>query len=322
MSKEKKKEKLPELIKLVDDSFKIRSYQMLLSLPFSLIVLILVFFLIYLIPYFIVAPPLEQVYINLTWLAVGATFLGIIFSSLKLIERNIVESNYKSIHMCVEEKSKPLLKALILMKCKEHKFPLLMLYEKYPPLFNEENLVGRLYDLSPLSVKILGEKKIEANIKAKKEDDEKTDTNSLIAEYRVLNEAIWRRGRDSLVVNSIMITASLAIVTFAIRSRSDLGRNILFNLPNAGFVPLISLIMILIPYFLWYTTTKLDNICFDRICEIEGILQIKGNKWVLEQIRCRTWYKVRRHMWHVFYLLLIGAYLFTAYWLFRETIIV
>ena len=111
---------MPELIKLVDDNFKIRSYQILLSLPFSLIVLILVFFLIYLIPYFIVAPPLEQVYMNLAWLAIGATFLGVIFSSLKLIERNIVESNYKSNHMYVEEKSKPLLKALILMKCKEH----------------------------------------------------------------------------------------------------------------------------------------------------------------------------------------------------------
>lgn len=230
--------------------------------------------------------------------------------------------NYKRIKKSEKKERWLLLKALIRMRTLQRDFKLSEVRRKYPSLFNEENLIGMLYTLSPLSVKMYGEKKIEANIKAKKEDDEKTDTNSLIAEYRVLNEAVWRRGRDSLVVNSIMIPASLAIVTFAIRFRSDLGRNILFSLPNAGFVPLVSLILIFIPYFLWYITTKLDNICFNRIYEIEDILHIKGNKWVLEQINCKTWYKVRRHMWHVFYLLLIGTYLFTAYWLFRETILV
>lgn len=153
------------------------------------------------------------------------------------------------------------------------------------------------------------------------EDEKKPETQSSIAEYRVLNEAIWRRGRDSLVVNSIMIPASLAIVTFAIRFRSELGTNILFNVPNAGFVPLIGLILIIIPYFLWLTSTKLDDICFDRIYKIEENLRIKGNRWVRKQVECNTWFKVRRRMWHAIFLVIMGAYIFTSFWLFRETIV-
>lgn len=155
----------------------------------------------------------------------------------------------------------------------------------------------------------------------KEDDEEKPETKSLIAEYGVLNEAIWRRGRDSLVVNSIMIPASLAIVTFGVEFRSQLERNILTDLPNAGFVPIVSLILVVIPYLLWYTSTILDNICLDRIHKIEDRLHIKGNKWILEQTKCNTWIKLRRHMWHVLFWSLIIGYLFAAYWLFRYTIL-
>jgi len=310
--KEKKKEKLPELIKLVDDNFKIRSYQILLSLPFSLIVLILVFFLIYLIPYFIVAPPLEQVYMNLAWLAIGATFLGVIFSSLKLIERNIVESNYKSNHMYVEEKSKPLLKALILMKCKEHKFPLLMLYEKYPSLFNEENLVAMLYDLSPPSIGADKDKKRETTT-PKKEHGEKADSNSLIAEYQVLNEFLEKRRSNTLLVMSIMLPTSYLIAQFAISQKDR---------DFAGFISILALVWVSVSWLFYYTKSKLDEICWKRIHDIERILHIKGHRYIKEEIKCKTWYKVRCYMWHFLFLLLIVAYFFTTYWLFRETTIV
>lgn len=117
-----------------------------LSFPFFPIILILIFFLVYLVPYFLMAPPLEQVFINLAWLAVGATFLGIVFSSKKLIERSTLEKNYKKIGRCVKEERKPLLKALILMKCKEPRFPLSKIYEKYPSLFDEVELLKKLYE--------------------------------------------------------------------------------------------------------------------------------------------------------------------------------
>lgn len=166
--------------------------------------------------------------------------------------------------------------------------------------------------------------------RSKKEESEEVDTvrnqenpdpPSLIAEYRILNEAIWRRDQVSLLVSSIMISVTLGIVTFAIRFRGELGRSILFDLPNAGFIPLVSVMLILIPYLLWWTSTKLDGICFNRIHEIEDMLHIRGHTHILEQIRCNTWYKFRRHMWHFIFLLFIGIYLFMAYWLFTKTII-
>ena len=327
MSKNKeeteKKEKLQDLIKLVDDNFKIRTYQIMLSFPFLPIVLILVFFLFYLIPYFWLAPPHEQVSINLAWLAVGATFLGIVFSSRKLIQRTILKSNYKKIGISVKQERKPLLKALILMKSKEPDFLLSEIYKKYPSLFNEDNLVGMLYDFASLSVKTYEEKKTEATMKAKKENEEEPDTKSLIAEYQVLNEAIWRRGRDNLLVISIVIPATLGLVVFAIQFRGELGENIFFtDLPNAGFVPLASLILILISNFWCLTSTTLDNICFERLREIEDILHIEGHKYILEQIECNTWFKIRRNIWHFILPLFIIAYAFTAFWLFRETVIV
>ena len=143
----------------------------------------------------------------------------------------------------------------------------------------------------------------------------------LIAEYHVLNEAVWRRGQDNLIVNSIMIPASLAIVTFSIEFRSYLERSMFTGLPNAGFIPLLSLVLIAIPYVLWYTSTVIDKVCFCRIHQIEDALNIKGNKWVRKQLRCNLWIKLRSNLWHIIYWFLIATYLFIAFWLFAHTTI-
>jgi hypothetical protein len=120
---------------------------------------------------------------------------------------------------------------------------------------------------------------------------------------------------------SIFIPTALGLVLFSVQHRSELGRNIFINLPNAGFVPLASLILILISYFWCWTSTMLDNIFFDRIHEIEDLLHIEGHHYVLERIKCNTWFKFRRKMWHFILPLFIIAYLVAAIWLFRETVI-
>jgi len=125
-------------------------------------------------------------------------------------------------------------------------------------------------------------------------------------------------GRDNLIVNSIMIPASLAIVTFAVQFRSELGRSIIFDSSTAGFIPLLNLILVIIPYVLWRTSTILDDVCLNRIHEIEAILDIRGNRWIREHTRCNIWIKLRRNMWHIVYWFLIGTYVFTAYWLFSH----
>jgi hypothetical protein len=163
--------------------------------------------------------------------------------------------------------------------------------------------------------------------RAKKNED-MTTTNAedwservenLIAEYNILNKAIWTRDQVGLVVNSIMISATLGIVTFAIQYRDTLGKNIIFNSPNAMFVPLVSAVLIAVSYLQWWTSTKLNSFCFDRIHEIENTLRIKGHHWVLEQAESRAWYVFRKYMWHFVFLVFIGAYLFTSFWLLRNS---
>ena len=166
-------------------------------------------------------------------------------------------------------------------------------------------------------------KKTEQN---ENKEEEKTETTNLNAEnlrveYQVLNDTVNRRYSDVLIVESVIIPLSLAIVTFAIIYRTELKTSIFVGLPIAGFIPLLSFILILFLYFSWYTTKKINDISFERMCEIEKLLHLKGHQYVKEQIKGKTWFKVRWFMWHFIFLFLMAMYLFTAYWLFRETVI-
>ena len=166
-------------------------------------------------------------------------------------------------------------------------------------------------------------KKTEQN---ENKEEEKTETTNLNAEnlrveYQVLNDTVNRRYSDVLIVESVMIPLSLAIVTFAIIYRTELKTSIFVGLPIAGFIPLLSFILISFLYFSWYTTKKINDISFERMRKIEKLLHLKGHQYVQEQIEGKTWFKVRWFMWHFIFLFFIATYLFTAYWLFRETVI-
>ena len=145
----------------------------------------------------------------------------------------------------------------------------------------------------------------------------------LIEEYRNLNKTIENRRSSALLLDSIMIPSSLLLVSFAISNRLNLGISLIYNLPVAGFVPLLTLSLIIVPYFFHYSSNKLDAVCFDRIQEIEDELEMEGgNLYVFKMIEDTCWYKCRKNMWHVVYWFLMVAYLFVSIWLFRETRII
>jgi hypothetical protein len=142
----------------------------------------------------------------------------------------------------------------------------------------------------------------------------------LIEEYCNLNKTIENRVSSALLLDSIMIPSSLLLVSFAIANRLGLGTSLVYDLPVAGFVPLLTLSLIIIPYFFHYSSNKLDDVCFDRIKAIEDELEIEGgNLYVLEMVKDTLWYKLRRNMWHIVFWFLIVAYVFISIWLFRET---
>jgi len=153
----------------------------------------------------------------------------------------------------------------------------------------------------------------------KKQGEEKPTEASLIAEYKALNDAVNRRSSEMLISDSFLFPISLAVVTFAIIHREELGTNIFFDVSFAVFLPILSSVLVLIFYYFWLTTTRINDICFDRLHEIEKELCIGGHSHIRKRISGKTWWKVRRNMWHIVFWLFIGAYVVTAIWLLGET---
>jgi len=146
------------------------------------------------------------------------------------------------------------------------------------------------------------------------------EKEALIEEYRALNKAVESRGSNALLLDSIMILSSLLLVSLAVVNRISLGISDIWGLPVAGFIPLLTLSLIIIPYFFHYTSKKLDDVCFDRIQAIEDELEMEGGHfYVIEIIKDTLWYKLRKNMWHIAFWFLIVVYIWISIWLFKET---
>lgn len=142
----------------------------------------------------------------------------------------------------------------------------------------------------------------------------------LIEEYRALNKAVESRGSNALLLDSIMIPSSLLLVSLAVVNRVSLGISDIRDLPVAGFIPLLTLSLIMIPYFFRCTSKKLDDVCFDRMQTIEDELDMEGGHlYVFEMIKDTLWYKLRKNMWHIVFWFLIVVYIWISIWLFKET---
>ena len=141
-------------------------------------------------------------------------------------------------------------------------------------------------------------------------NNKKSDKKALIAEYETLNRSVNKRSSEMLVVDSFLLPSSVAVVTFAIIYRQSLGL-------IAGFFSLISLALVVISYFFWVTANKINGVVFSRLHEIEIELKIKGHHYIRNKIGYdKTWWKIRRNLWHGIFWLFIVAYGFIAIWLF------
>jgi hypothetical protein len=163
--------------------------------------------------------------------------------------------------------------------------------------------------------------KTEQSENKKKEKTETTphmqdEQENLRLEYQVLNDTVNRRYRDMLLVESIMIPSTLTIVAFSIIYRTNFGMNFL-GLPNSLFIPLISAILLGFLLFLRWTTNGLNDLNFERLREIEDELQIKGHSYIQQQWHLKIRFKIRKYLWYFIFVLLIGVYAFTTWWLFR-----
>ncbi len=81
-------------------------------------------------------------------LALIAVVIALFSLMVQFIKENIVRVNFKRILklICVEEDKKPLLKALIKIKIKNHEFDLKQIYGMNPSMFTREKLLEKLYE--------------------------------------------------------------------------------------------------------------------------------------------------------------------------------
>jgi len=137
----------------------------------------------------------------------------------------------------------------------------------------------------------------------------------LVLEYKTLNEAVSKRGSDTVLVESIMIPASTLVLATMIENIEKLGKSTIIPwLKIPVIMPIISLVIILVPLTIRYTTNRLDEVQQGRIRCIEKQLGIYAHRYTYNKIKCQTWYKIRKRIIYCFYLALIMIYIGAIMW--------
>lgn len=149
--------------------------------------------------------------------------------------------------------------------------------------------------------------------KRKKDDPTQDDPTPLckkdarIREYEVLNNSVWNRGRDHVTVQSILISGSLVAVSFVARNIESANPS---TLMFTQVVLVGALSLIVFSCFFYYTTKKLNDKQWDRINEIERLLDIKvGHRGMYDEIKSERWFRLRRKWWYVLFGSLFFFYL-------------
>jgi hypothetical protein len=122
---------------------------------------------------------------------------------------------------------------------------------------------------------------------------------NLLEEYRTLHDSIYRRGATMQTVNSILLPSSILIIGLAIEYRESINSLFPIGIHASGFLPLFSALLLSITFFFTWTAGKINHICFNRIHEIEKVLEIKGHRYVFSQIKNSWWWKLRKSVWWI-----------------------
>jgi len=127
----------------------------------------------------------------------------------------------------------------------------------------------------------------------------KARISALKMEYRELTEAIRHRGRQYLLLESILISGALVATAALIRDPIN-------DQPFVAKGTLVAAIsMVIIGWLLHLTTGKLDKKFWARVHTIETQLGIQGhNKLYKEEIQKKWWFRLRTILWHSLFTIL------------------
>ena len=155
------KNELEKLIKVVEYSFEAKSYKIIRrNIAYFIVTIFNLSFLSFLAVYVVygLAPHFGELGLEsrfATILSEVALVVSFMSFAYRIPETPIrrettyqehVDLNYKKKKSEVEEGQRPLLKALIMMKCKQPDFSLKDIYDMNNSLFNEKRLLNKLYE--------------------------------------------------------------------------------------------------------------------------------------------------------------------------------
>lgn len=130
---------------------------------------------------------------------------------------------------------------------------------------------------------------------------------ALLKEYQELTATVRNRGLEHSTVQSILIAGSLLATMFAFE---HLGEN-----AYSFIALLIAIFLVIFAWVMHETTSKVDDVFWDRICKIEQDervnIQIGHHGLFHDKIKDACWYSVRRNTWRAIFLTLILFYVAT-----------
>lgn len=142
------------------------------------------------------------------------------------------------------------------------------------------------------------------------------DREILLEEYKILCDSIYRRSATMQTIHSILLPSSIIIVTIAVEFQESLNAISFFHINVSGFLPLFSVMLLLVSLFFSFTTSKTNRICWSRVHEIEKILGIKGHRYVYSKIQNTLWWKIKRPLWQALLILAIAICIVSSVYLF------
>jgi hypothetical protein len=128
----------------------------------------------------------------------------------------------------------------------------------------------------------------------KEENEEK---QKLIREYNLLREDVLDRSYKMWVITIVLIVGSLLVAAA----------------PATPSFPLLvlSILLVAIAFILHSTSERISAIGYNRLNDLERQLNITGPTKMYElEIAGKWWYTLRRNTAYIFFILLIGVYLF------------
>jgi len=136
------------------------------------------------------------------------------------------------------------------------------------------------------------------------------ENQALLEAYRELNETMRSRGSTALTIYSILLPGSLILATLSLEPGVREEARRVLPVLGAAAIPFGALLAGFLGLLYWMTVLRGEEDLWKQIHQLEHRLGIlEGHAKMRQIVQRRLWYKARRFIWPVSFLLAESAYL-------------